>query len=117
MRLGEKIFYLLYENDITQKQFAIELNIAPSTLSGYINNRREPDYETLLKIANRLQVSCDYLLGHSLQEYHVNADVKISREDLYILKYYRKLDDAQKNIIIDLIKVLCRQKNSQPLQT
>lgn len=117
MQLGNRILHLLYENDITQKQLAVDLNIAPSTLSGYINNRREPDYGTLLKIANRFQVSCDYLMGNSSKEYHMNVDVTINRDDLHLLKYYRKLDETQKNMIMDLLKVLCQQKSRQTKKT
>lgn len=112
MQLGDRILHLLYEKDISQKQLAVDLNIAPSTLSGYINNRREPDYNTLLKIAKHLGVSCDYLMGNSSKESEINVDARISREDLHILKYYRKLDDTEKNTVKKLLKILYHEKSS-----
>ena len=41
----------------------MELHIASTTLSGYINNHREPDFSTLIRMAHYFDVSTDYLLG------------------------------------------------------
>ena len=48
---------------ITAKELAVFVNVAESTMSLYENGKREPDYKTLLKIAEYLDVSIDYLLG------------------------------------------------------
>ena len=50
---------------ITAKELADHINVAESTMSLYENGKREPDYKTLLAIANYLDVSVDYLLGFS----------------------------------------------------
>lgn len=47
---------------ITAKQLADFVNVAESTMSLYENGKREPDYETLIRIAEYLDVSVDYLL-------------------------------------------------------
>ncbi len=51
MSFGEKLRILLEEHTMTQKQLAKELNIAPSTVGSYIQNTREPDFDTLKSIA------------------------------------------------------------------
>ena len=66
MTLGEKIKYLREEKGITQQQLAEILNINRVTLSGYEIGRRTPDIYTLKKIANRLDVTIDYLLDENL---------------------------------------------------
>ena len=48
---------------ITAKQLADHVNVAESTMSLYENGKREPDYKTLVKIAEFLHVTTDYLLG------------------------------------------------------
>ncbi len=58
MNIGSKLRYLIEEANITQRQLADALHISPSALNGYINQGKEPDYATLVRIA-------DYLLGHS----------------------------------------------------
>lgn len=49
----------------TQEQFAELLGVSNGTVSGYERNYREPDFDTLIKIARQLEVSIDYLLGYS----------------------------------------------------
>lgn len=48
---------------ITAKQLADYVNVAESTMSLYENGKREPDYKTLVKIAEFLNVTTDCLLG------------------------------------------------------
>lgn len=50
---------------ITAKELADHVRVAESTMSLYENGKREPDFETLSKIAKYLEVSVDYLLGIS----------------------------------------------------
>lgn len=71
---------------ITAKELANHINVAESTMSLYESGKREPDFETLKKIAEYLEVSIDFLLGRkfvmtnppenwhqSLQEDYENA--------------------------------------------
>lgn len=51
-------------NKKTQKQVAIDIGITPKTYNNYENENTEPDFKTLLKLANYFHVSTDYLLGH-----------------------------------------------------
>jgi transcriptional regulator with XRE-family HTH domain len=53
---------------ITQKELAEQLNISPSTIAMYESGRRDPDTETLQKIANFFDVSVDYLLGLDIKK-------------------------------------------------
>ena len=55
MKFGDILRELLEENELTQKQLAQDLNIAPSTLGNYIRNIREPDFETLKIFATYFQ--------------------------------------------------------------
>ena len=55
MTFGENLQFLLEERDITQKDFASMLNIAKTTLNGYIKSNHEPDFETRL---NELGYDC-----------------------------------------------------------
>ena len=41
------------------------MGVSNGTVSGYERNYREPDFDTLIKIAKQLNVSIDYLLGYS----------------------------------------------------
>ena len=50
MDFSVRLENLVEEKNITQKQLSIELHIAPTTLNGYINNYREPDFHTLVRL-------------------------------------------------------------------
>ena len=59
MRLKE----LRKNNKLTQKQVADYLEVGVSTYNQYETARRQPDNETLIKLANFFGVSTDYILG------------------------------------------------------
>lgn len=50
------------------KELGIEIGVAESTISQYETGKRQPDYETLLKLSEYFGVSVDYLLGREIKE-------------------------------------------------
>ncbi|WP_028552450.1 helix-turn-helix domain-containing protein [Paenibacillus sp. UNC451MF] len=65
MRYGQRIAKLRSKGYMTQEELAYKVGITRSALSHYENNRREPDYETIQKIADIFGVSIDYLMGRT----------------------------------------------------
>ena len=51
------------DNNLTQAELAKKLGVAPSTVGMYERGQREPDFETLEKIANCFSVNMNTLLG------------------------------------------------------
>ncbi len=62
---GKRIVSLRKSKKMTQEELATALGISRSALSLYEIEKREPDTETLLKIASYFEVSADFLLGVS----------------------------------------------------
>ncbi len=62
--LGKIIKDLRLEEGISQRELGNRLNVCNQTVSFWENGQREPDLDTLLKIAKYFQVSTDYLLGN-----------------------------------------------------
>ena len=56
---------LMAEKGINQRQLSVGAQIPPTTISGWINANRLPDYSALIKLAVYFDVSADYLLGLS----------------------------------------------------
>ena len=54
---------LLNEKGITQRQLSNAANIPATTISGWLNAGRLPDYNALKKLSIYFDVSADYLLG------------------------------------------------------
>jgi len=49
--------------NLTQTDIAKRLKISQSTYAGYETGKRQPDIETLSKLADIFETSADYLLG------------------------------------------------------
>ncbi|SDH84101.1 Transcriptional regulator, contains XRE-family HTH domain [Aneurinibacillus thermoaerophilus] len=65
MTLGERLRLLREKKGLTQVALAKKLNIPNQNVSNYERDFRQPDYETLKKLADLFEVTTDYLLGHS----------------------------------------------------
>lgn len=59
----EILLDLIEEKGISHKKIAQEANIPPTTISGWLNAGRLPDYHALRKLSVYFNVSADYLLG------------------------------------------------------
>lgn len=107
--LGEKIRELRKLKGLTLKEFGDILNLSESTVSMYENNKRNPDYLTIKKIADFFMVSTDYLLGYTGED-----SSSFSDED-QILNNNRSNDDiktskAKEETIADEIVELLKLK-------
>jgi len=67
--LGERIKILRSQADIERDGLAKAIGITYHALSKYETNEREPDYQTIRKIAEYFGVSTDYLLGINESEH------------------------------------------------
>lgn len=63
LTFGETIKQLRVKKKLSQKDLASMLDICNTTLSQYEKNKRAPRFDTLLKLADILGVSTDYLLS------------------------------------------------------
>lgn len=101
MKFGEILRALLEERNITQKQLATDLNIAPSTIGGYAQNSSEPDFRTLKLLAEYFGVTTDYLLDYQAG----NTD---NHDEDEILRIFRSLTAVQKTIFAEQGRVFIR---------
>ena len=62
---GDTLRELRLSKKLTQEETAKIIGVARGTYTHYELNKREPDNDTLLKIANLFGVTTDYLLGHT----------------------------------------------------
>lgn len=62
---GTRFKLLRKEHKLKQEDIAIELGVDISTIHRYENDKREPEYAILVKIADFFDTSTDYLLGRT----------------------------------------------------
>lgn len=98
MSFGNNLRTLIEERNMTQKELAQQMNIAPSTIGSYVQNTREPDFATLKLLAGYFDVSIDYLLDYS------SGEIENHQED-EMLRIFRSLTEEQKNICIEQCRV------------
>lgn len=90
---GNILKLLREEKKIRQDELADILSLSPSAIGMYERNEREPNNETILKLAEYFNVSTDYLLGKSdkrnpeIQSHENNLDLNgLDKEDYIMLQ-------------------------------
>lgn len=101
---------------MTQIEAAEKLGISRSTIGMYETGAREPDFETLEKIADFFHVNTDYLLGRAGRasaspetdvQYYLNEDARDMAQFLFENPEYKVLFDASRKVKredIDFVK-------------
>ncbi|MCY9350692.1 helix-turn-helix transcriptional regulator [Bacillus licheniformis] len=116
--LGKKIATLRKEMGLSQYELADRLGFSRGKLANYEQGTREPDYETLKKIADFFEVTTDYLLDRSKNPSIVKdkeTSYNIDDPDLQIaFKEASDFSEEAKQQAIDFIKFLKeKEKNSK----
>lgn len=65
MKFNERLKMLREEYGFTQQHLAEVLNLSSGAVSHYENGTNEPTIETLIRMADILNVSVDYLVGNT----------------------------------------------------
>lgn len=70
-KFSARLSSLRKERGLTQEEMSAVIHKKRSTYSGYENEGKEPDFETICLLAEYFGVSTDYLLGFSDKKNHV----------------------------------------------
>ena len=76
--IGSRLKYLRKQDNITQQALATALGIAKSTVSMYESGKREPDFETLEKLADFFNVSMTTFFPSGEVPSYVNGDPELT---------------------------------------
>lgn len=104
MNFSNKLRTLIEERNITQKQVAKDLNIAPSTMGGYVQGSSEPDFDTLRKLSKYFDVTTDYLLDMPSEKSN-----NFMEDEL--LRVFRSMTTEQQGLFIEQGKVFVKANN------
>ncbi|MGH0830877.1 helix-turn-helix domain-containing protein [Bacillus pretiosus] len=88
--LGKKIAELRKNQKLSQYDLAERLGFSRGKLANYEQGQREPDYDTLKKIADYFEVSTDYLLGR--ENTKIEPDNPLADPDLGL--WFKDIKDA-----------------------
>ena len=91
---------LMKQCNLNQRQLSKETGIPPTTISGWFNAHRLPDFYSLIRLSNFFDVSSDFLLGLSKDEemprLHAPTPTALPLDETELLKNYRALSYAGK---------------------
>lgn len=94
--LAERMTELRKKHNFTQEDIAKYLDCNRATVANYENGKRQPDYNTLIKLAQKYSVSTDYLLGLT--------DVTTTDRNLKFICDYTGLSEEAIASLVNLIK-------------
>lgn len=83
------------QKGVKQSDLAKYLNVANNTISTWENNQREPDLETLIKIAQYFGVSVDCLIGNDRTIF----PPPLTKNESKFLSVFRQLPDKAQSAL------------------
>ena len=123
---GERLSRIRDDRGLSRQQVADGLEISRASLEYYEKGKRKPDIDTLLKISEYFEVTCDYLLkGVKTENVSVNRMTGLSDKAIQVLNtiaqqkegelipdhfMYKEEIIAEESIINDIPEELLEQK-------
>ena len=102
-----RIKELRNEKKQTLKQMAEAFGTSNQVISRYELGQAEPDFETLIKIADYFNVSVDYLLGRTDKRF--TSDKTFTSEQLRLLNAFDALIPPMQEYILEMVEKLVEQ--------
>lgn len=108
MTISEKIFCLISEKGITQKEFSEQTGISQSTISDWKRKKTNPSADKILKICEVLQVTPYELLAENTVDINENIDYlfAMNRDEEIVLENFRNLKSRQKERLMGYLTAL-----------
>lgn len=88
---------------MTQLNLGMKLEVAQETISGYEIGRAEPNMDMLVKLADALDTSVDYLLGRTdIKVFAQFGQSDLSSDELELINAFRKMPEAKRQRALGL---------------
>lgn len=99
---ADKLKELRKKNNLTQEQFAAELNVSKGAVAMWETGKRTPDTDTLIEISHFFHVPVDALIKSHYYYYFYDEEFKPTEEECEHIKKYRVLDEHGRKMV-DLV--------------
>ena len=109
MDISQNIRRIRESKNLSQKEVALSMNIAPTQYSRLENSKTNPTLDTMMKVAKAIDVSIDSLTngeGHPLNDINV--------KDKSLIEKVKMIDDLpkeEKNTVLKVIELAVSKKN------
>lgn len=92
---------------MTQKELADTLGISPSAVGMYEQNRRIPDADSIIRLADLFNCSTDFILGYSNAP---EAEIYLSEKQKKVLELSKTLSNKNMVKLLDYIELLLKSE-------
>ena len=109
MTISEKIFALLEQKELSQKEFSEKTEISQSTISDWKRKRTNPSSDKILKICEVLQVSPYELLAEDdsvSSEITADHNIVLNKNEIILLENYRNFSPRKKERLLGYLEAL-----------
>lgn len=109
MLIGKRVKDLRVESQISQQELGNIIGVTKVSVCGYENGTRIPSLDTLIKIADTLGASTDYLLGREIPavcEETQNYVGSISEYDIELIQQLKHNPILYNKVIKDIKKTV-----------
>ena len=112
MIISEKIFCLLEQKGITQKEFSEKTGISQSTISDWKRKKTNPSSDKILKICETLHVTPYELLSErsDIVENRMDYLIALNDEEAIVLEGFRNIDARKKERLLGYLAALQSEK-------
>lgn len=106
----ERLKQLREAKNMTQVRLGIELGVSQETISGYEINKAVPPADMLIKLADCLDTSVDYLLGRTdIKKYNTLKKSDLTDSELELISAFRELSEGKKERVMGFVLGLSEQ--------
>lgn len=88
------------QKGILQKDLADKLNKTRACISSWETSKTEPDLQSLIQMANLLEVTTDYLLGRSNEVGIIETNANLTPDQNELLNLYNQMSLQSKNRLL-----------------
>ena len=108
MVISERIFYILEEKGITQKEFSEKTGISQSTISDWKRKKTNPSADKILKICETLNVTPYELLSERSNMVVDKVDylIALNDQEAVLLEEFRSLDNRKKDRLMGYLDAI-----------
>ncbi len=107
---AERLKELRKKANITQLEFAKKFNVSNGAIGNWESGKRQPDSETLSKLADFFNVSIDYLVGRTDNPTPPTIDEQLDGVEFALYGEVKDMTEAQKRDVLNFIKFLKSQE-------
>ncbi|PIQ50222.1 MAG: transcriptional regulator [Cytophagales bacterium CG12_big_fil_rev_8_21_14_0_65_40_12] len=105
MALGEQLMLLRKKKGLSQSALGKVIGTSGDVVGRYERGLMAPSIEAIIKLADALEVSIDYLVG--------KADIELDKETFDRLKEVSKLPQEDKHYIFRMVDALIRDAKAR----